>query len=118
MCPEPRIPGAERLFPLVIQHARANLEQETRAAFAPLHLLFFHHALADHLVHRGFDTARTDALTVAVPLTIVGDKAGIVRDVRVELLRGFLEFAAVLSLLVAPATSGSPSTDWITWKAW
>ena len=56
--PEARIPAAECRFPLVIQDARADLQQEMGAAFGPLHLLFFHHALAHDLIDRGFDKAR------------------------------------------------------------
>ena len=62
------------------------------AAFAPLHLLFLDHPLADYLVHRRFHKARADAFTVAVPLAVVGDKARIVCDIRVELLHSFQEF--------------------------
>jgi hypothetical protein len=79
--PEPRIPGAERGFPRAVQHACVHLQQEMGPTFAPWHLLFFHHALSDHLVHGRFDKASADALSVAVPLAIVGDKAGIVRDI-------------------------------------
>src|SRR5512133_3628289 len=32
--PEPRIPGAERVLPLAVQHPRANLDQEMRTTLA------------------------------------------------------------------------------------
>ena len=120
MRPEPRIPGAERLLPLAIQHPGANLQQEMGAPLAPLHLLLFHHALADHLVHGRFDKARADALAVAVPLAIVGDKARIVRDVGVNSSTAFRSFLAVPSLLVATATwaLGAPASPAATPNAW
>src|SRR5215831_9537335 len=62
--PKARIPGAERGLPFAVQHPRANLQQEMRTPLAPSHLLLFDHALADHLVDRGFDKARTDAFAV------------------------------------------------------
>ncbi len=62
------------------------------APLAPLHLLFLHHALAHHLVHRRFHKARADPLAVAVALAVVRDEAGIVLDVRVELLHRFAQF--------------------------
>jgi hypothetical protein len=72
-------------------NTRANLQQKMGAALAPPHLLLFHHPLAHHLVHSRCDKAGADALAVAIPLAIVGNKARIVPDVRVELLHGFQE---------------------------
>ena len=92
MGPEPGIPGAERLFPLAVQHPCANLQQEMGAAWGPLHLLFFHHALAHDLIHRRFDKARADTLAVVVALAIIRNKPGIVADLGVKLLDGFEEF--------------------------
>ena len=57
---EVRIPLPEGDFPIVVEHLRAYLQQQVGALGRPLHLLFFDHALADHLVDGGFDKAGTD----------------------------------------------------------
>ena len=50
--PEAWIPASKRLLPLFIEHPRADLQQQMRAALAPLHLLQFYHSFAHHLIHR------------------------------------------------------------------
>jgi hypothetical protein len=90
--PEARIPYAERLFPLVVQDTRANLQQEMGAAFGPLHLLFLYHPLAHDLVHRRFDKARANAFALVIALALVLNKARIVSDICVKLLHGLQEF--------------------------
>jgi hypothetical protein len=42
-----------------------------RAMLCPPHLLVFHHALADHLVHRRLDKGRRDSLGVTALQTLV-----------------------------------------------
>jgi len=64
-----------------------------RGAFRPLHLLTLAKALNHHLVHGGFDNTRADPLSGVVALAIVGMKPLLVRDVGVEFLDGFQEFA-------------------------
>ena len=64
-----------------------------RAAVAPAHLLFFHHAFADHLIHRRFHKPRADPLAITVPLAIVGNKDSIAIDERVELLHRLAQLA-------------------------
>src|SRR5712692_3368839 len=87
--PKAGIPRAEGLLPFAVQHAGANLQQEMGTALAPLHLLFFHHPLADHLVHGRFNKARADTLPLAIALAVVRNQIGIIFDVRVELLHRF-----------------------------
>jgi hypothetical protein len=45
-----RIPAPEGVLPLFVEHL-GNLQQQVSSAWAPLHLLFFRHAFAHHLVH-------------------------------------------------------------------
>ena len=47
----------------------------------PLHLLLLNHALADHLVHRGFNKGRADRLAVSVAFAKVRDELLVVADV-------------------------------------
>src|SRR5208282_1676955 len=54
------------------------------SAGCPLHLLLLHHALADHLVHRGFNGGRTDHLVVPITFAEVRDELLIVADVGLE----------------------------------
>jgi hypothetical protein len=68
--PESRIPPAKDVLPVTIEHACANLQQQVGAPMAPVHLLFFHHAPAHHLVHRRFYKPRADPLAVTVAFTI------------------------------------------------
>jgi hypothetical protein len=49
-----------------------------------MHLLLFHYALADHLVHRRFNEVRVDRLAVSVALAEVRDELLIVADVGLE----------------------------------
>jgi len=51
------------------------------SAGCPLHLLLLHHALADHLVDRGFNEGRADHLVVPVAFAEVRDELHIVADV-------------------------------------
>jgi hypothetical protein len=53
-----RIPANEGLSELVIEHLCPHLEEIVRAGLAPSHLLFLHHALAYHLIHRGLREGR------------------------------------------------------------
>ena len=55
-----------------------------RPAGCPLHLLLFHHAFADHLVHRRFNEGRADRLAVSVAFAEVRDELLIVADVGLE----------------------------------
>src|SRR5438477_94097 len=55
-----------------------------RSAGCPLHLLLFYHALADHLVDRGFNEGRADHLAVSVAFAKVRDELLIVADVGFE----------------------------------
>jgi len=75
----------------VVERLDPHLEQQMGRVFRPLHLLLLAEALADHLVHGGFDKAGADPLSGAVALTIVGNEALIVCDVRMELLHRFVE---------------------------
>ena len=59
----------------------------------PLHLLLLDHALADHLVHRGFNEGSADHLAVSVAFAEVRDELLIVADVG-------LEFAYTLGYLL------------------
>jgi len=52
LCPELRIPSAEDILKLVVEHPGAALQEQVDAARGPLHLLTLGHALADHLVDR------------------------------------------------------------------
>jgi hypothetical protein len=63
-----------------------------RPTLAPLHLLFFDHPFANHLVHGRFHKPSADALAVAIALAIVLNKIRIVVGVRVKLRDGFQEF--------------------------
>ena len=49
------------------------------SAGCPLHLLLLDHALADHLVHRGFNEGSADQLVVPVTFAEVRDELLIVR---------------------------------------
>lgn len=89
--PEARRPRPERRFPVVIEDARTNLQQQMGAALAPLPLVFFHHALADPLVDGGCDKARAAALAVVIAHTIVRNTTRIMGDIRGELLYGLQE---------------------------
>jgi hypothetical protein len=51
-----------------------------------LHLLFFGHPLADHLVHSRFDKTRADPFAVAVTFAIVRGEGSIPLDVAMELI--------------------------------
>src|ERR1700719_251908 len=59
----------------------------------PLHLLLLHHALADHLVDRGFNEGRADHLVVSVAFAEVRGELLIVADVG-------LKFAYTLGYLL------------------
>jgi len=72
------IPPAEGGFPAVVEHLGPDLEQEVRSFPRPLHLLFLDHALAHHLVDRGFHEPRADPFAVALTLAIVDDGSGVV----------------------------------------
>jgi hypothetical protein len=82
VAPEAWIPHAKRCFPFAVQHACANLQQEMGATLAPLHLLLFHHALADYLVNGRFHKAGAVELEVADRITTIGE----IRDLLVELV--------------------------------
>src|SRR6266581_8790241 len=84
--PESWIPPAKDVLPVTIEHPGANLQQQVGAPMAPAHLLFFHHAPANHLVHRRFQKPSADPLAVTVAFTIVGDERLIAIDERVEFL--------------------------------
>jgi hypothetical protein len=58
----------------------------------PGHLLLLAEAFADHLIHRRFHKARADAFAVPVMLSVVGNEALIVLNVRMEFLDGFEQF--------------------------
>jgi hypothetical protein len=72
---EVRIPAAEYRPELVVERLDPHLEQQMGRVFRPLHLLLLAEAVADHLVHGGFDKAGADPLSSAVALTIVGNEA-------------------------------------------
>jgi len=78
---EARIPPAEGLFPLAVEHTGANLQKQMGAALAPFHLLFLDHPFAHHVVHRRFHKARADTFAVAVALAIVGDEGTVILNV-------------------------------------
>jgi len=50
----------------------------------PLHLLPLGKALGDDVVHRRFDKARADSVSLAIALAVVGDECLIIGNVRVE----------------------------------
>jgi len=54
------------------------------SAGCPLHLLLLDHALADHLVDRGFNEGRANHLVVPVAFAKVRDELLIVADVDLE----------------------------------
>ena len=66
--------SAKHVFPVAIEHACPNLQQQVRAPLAPAHLLFLHHALADHVIDRRFHKPGTDPLAVAVAFPVIGDE--------------------------------------------
>jgi hypothetical protein len=59
----------------------------------PLHLLLLDHALADHLVHHGFNEGSADHLVASVTFAEVRDELLIVADLG-------LEFAYTLGYLL------------------
>jgi hypothetical protein len=67
--------------------------RDIRGAFRPLYLLTLAKALTHYLVHGGFDNTRADPLSGVVALAIVGNEAFFVRDVGVEFVDSFQEFA-------------------------
>ena len=75
-----RIPPAQDILPVTIEHTRANLQHQVGPSMAPAHLLFLPHAPAHHLVRRRFHKPRADPLTVAVALAIVGNECLIALD--------------------------------------
>ena len=85
------VPLGERCPQRAVEHPRPRLQQQVRASRRPLHLLPFGEALADHEVDRGLDKRRGDPLAVAMPLSVVRDRAGIVGEVGAELGRGARE---------------------------
>ena len=56
------------------------------AALGPAHLLFFHKALADHVVYRRFDECRGDRLVVPVAVAVVRNERLVGLDIAAELL--------------------------------
>jgi len=71
----------EHLFQFVVQDFRAHLQEQVRALLAPLHLLFLHHPLADHLVYRRFHERRRDPLVIPVPFAVVRDESTVGLDI-------------------------------------
>ncbi|GAA5531061.1 hypothetical protein Hgul01_04885 [Herpetosiphon gulosus] len=49
---ETRIPPANGCLPVTIEHLGSDLQQQMCSFRCPLHLLFFDHAFADHILHR------------------------------------------------------------------
>ena len=50
----------------------------------PLHLLPLGKALGDDVIHRRFDEARADSVSLAIALAVVRDECLIIGNVRVE----------------------------------
>jgi hypothetical protein len=75
--PELRIPAAEDVLKLIVEHAGAALQEEVGAALRPLHLLALHHPFADHLVDRGFHEGGRDCLALSEALALVRDEVAV-----------------------------------------
>ena len=75
----------------MVQRFHPGLEQQMRATFAPLHLLFFAKSFTHYLVHRGLHETCGNCLTVAISLAIIRDQVAIVLDIGAKLFHGFEE---------------------------
>jgi hypothetical protein len=80
------IPVTKGVFPVLIEHAGPDLQQEMGSALRPLHLLLLYHALAYHLIDRRLLEVRADQFTVAVTLAVVWDELPVLTNVGVEFL--------------------------------
>jgi hypothetical protein len=94
------IPTAVGIAQLAIKRLCPRLKQQMCSASGPAHLLFLHHALADHPVDGGFGECRRDPLSIAITLAIVGDERSIVFDVTDKVPDGPPKFVSDLIFLL------------------
>ncbi len=71
---EAGVPAAEVVGEFVVENPGADLDEQVRSGRCPSHLLPFHHAFADDLVHGRLDERGGDGLAGPVPLPVVGDR--------------------------------------------
>jgi len=65
------VPFPEHVPKFIIENASADMQQEVGALLAPVHLLFFDHSLADHLVDGRFHKRCSDGFTISPTLALV-----------------------------------------------
>lgn len=112
--PQIRIPAGEHRPELLIQGFDACLQEQMRAMFRPLPLVFLIKALADHLGDRGLDKARADPFPSTLTLAIIGDESAIALDVRVKLFNSFQEFAGC-AICSSPSSSSQRCATASAW---
>ena len=82
------MPLSKCLLQLSVEDPGAHLQEYMGSLGAPLHLLPLSEARGDDDVHRRFDEARTDPVSLAITLAIVRDECLIIGNVRVEFFDG------------------------------
>ena len=82
----PLIPGNQRakVFRRSSFRTCTRVCSSRRAALGPTHLLFFHKALADHVVHGRLDKRCGDRLVVPVAVAVVRNERLVGFDIAVE----------------------------------
>lgn len=73
------------VFPVLVEHLGAGLHKQVRSFLGPLHLLPFHQAPGQYLVHRRFHKARRYPFALALALGVIDNKAAVLLHMGIKI---------------------------------